>query len=117
MQLLYVLSGHLWGVAGVFFDLRLTPMGWLVVRSRWLPPELGWTLVAGGVGYVVSTFVGYAFPNADLATLLLTVPATIGEIWITGYLVIVGIRDHSRPDEPCSAPPDAVEQRRLTGGV
>jgi hypothetical protein len=27
---------------------------------------------------------------------LLTVPATIGELWIVGYLIIVGIRDQAR---------------------
>ena len=98
VQLLYVVSGHLWGVAGVFFGLWLIPMGWLVVRSRWLPQALGWILVAGGVGYLVSAFVSYAFPNANLVTQLLTIPATIGEVWIMGYLIIVGIRDHARPD-------------------
>lgn len=98
VQLLYVASGHLWGVAGMFFGLWLIPMGWLVVRSHWLPLPLGWILIAGGGGYLVSAFVSYAFPNADLVTQLLTVPAIIGEIWITGYLIIVGIRDHARPD-------------------
>ena len=98
VQLLYVASGHLWGVAAMFFGLWLIPMGWLVVRSNWLLLPLGWILIAGGAGYLVSAFVSYAFPNADLAAQLLTVPATIGEIWITGYLVILGIRDHARPD-------------------
>lgn len=31
VQLLYVVSGHLWGVGGMFFGLWLIPMGWLVV--------------------------------------------------------------------------------------
>lgn len=92
VQLLYVVSGHLWGVAGMFFGLWLVPMGWLVIRSRWLPPTLGWTLVAGGVGYVVSALVGYAFRDAGVASQLLTVPATIGELWVMGYLVLFGIR-------------------------
>ena len=98
VQLLYVISGHLWGVAGLFFGLWLIPMGWLVVRSRWLPKLLGQVLMAGGVGYVLSTFVSYAFPNADLVAGLLTVPATIGELWMVGYLVVFGVRDHARPD-------------------
>jgi hypothetical protein len=94
-QLLYVVSGHLWGVGGLFFGLWLIPMGWLVVRSQWLPHLLGQLLMVGGVAYVVSTFVSYIFANADLAVGLLTVPATIGELWIVGYLVIFGIRNHS----------------------
>jgi len=105
VPLLYVTSGHLWGVAGLFFGLWLIPMGALVVRSRWLPLPLGWILIAGGVGYLVSALVSYAFPNADLVTQLLTVPVTIGEIWIMGYLIIFGIRDHSRPDRKSARVP------------
>jgi hypothetical protein len=97
VQLLYVVSGHLWGVAGVFFGLWLLPMGWLVVRSRWLPRLLGQLLMVGGVGYVLSTFVSYVFADAGLAAGLLTVPATIGELWIVGYLIVFGVRVDARP--------------------
>lgn len=94
VQLLYVASGNLWGVAGVFFGLWLIPMGWLAVRSRWLPRPLGLLLVAGGVGYVLSSFVSYVFAGADVVAGLLTVPATIGELWIVGYLILFGVREH-----------------------
>lgn len=97
-QLLYVISGHLWGVGGLFFGLWLIPMGWLVVRSRWLPWSLGQLLIVGGVGYVLSTFVSYVFANADLVAGMLTVPATIGELWIVGYLIVFGVREHARAD-------------------
>jgi len=89
----------------MFFGLWLIPMGALVVRSRWLPLPLGWILIAGGVGYLLSAFVSYAFSNADLITQLLTVPATIGEIWIMGYLIIFGIRDHPQPDRESARMP------------
>ncbi|HET9646995.1 MAG TPA: DUF4386 domain-containing protein [Microlunatus sp.] len=94
VQLLYVVSGNLWGVAALFFGLWLLPMGRLVLRSRWLPPVLGWTLITGGVGYMLSAFVTYLFPSADLVSQLLTVPSIVGEVWITGYLIIIGIRRH-----------------------
>jgi hypothetical protein len=94
VQLLYVASGHLWGVAAMFFGLWLIPMGWLVIRSRWMPQPLGWILIVGGVGYLVSAFVSYLFPSADLVAGLLTVPSVIGEFWIIGYLTIVGVHDH-----------------------
>lgn len=99
VQLLYVISGHLWGVSGLFFGLWLVPMGWLVVRSRWLPRSLGQLLMIGGTGYVLSTFVSYVFTNADLVVGLLVVPATIAELWIVGYLVFFGVRDHARPSD------------------
>jgi hypothetical protein len=95
VQLLYVISGHLWGVGGLFFGLWLIPMGWLVVRSRWLPRSLGQLLMVGGVGYVLSTFVSYVFEHGDLVAGLLTVPATIGELWIVGYLILFGVRERA----------------------
>lgn len=95
VQLLYVLSGHLWGVGGLFFGLWLVPMGWLVVRSHWLPRWLGLVLMVGGVGYVLSTFVSYVFENPDLVAGLLVVPATVGELWIVGYLILFGVRDQA----------------------
>lgn len=97
VQLLYVVSGHLWGVAAIFFGLWLIPMGSLVIRSGWLPRRLGWVLIAGGVAYVVSAIVDSVFSNADLVSQLLTVPAAVGELWIMGYLIIVGV--HSRRGE------------------
>ena len=78
MQLLYVVSGSVWGVGAIFFGLWLLPMGWLVLRSEWMPRALGWTLIAGGVGYVISAFVSQLFPSADTVANLLTMPATVG---------------------------------------
>ena len=100
VQLLYVVSGNLWGVAALFFGLWLLPMAWLVLRSHWLPRALGWTLLAGGLGYMLSAFVTYLFPNADIVSQLLTVPSIVGEIWITGYLIIVGIRHRTPTRDP-----------------
>ena len=92
-QLLYVLSGHFWGVGAIFFGLWLIPMGWLVLRSGWLPALMGRILIGGGVLYVLSAFVTYLFANGDTVAGLMTLPATIGEFWILGYLIIHGVRE------------------------
>ena len=92
VQLLYLVSGNLWEVGGLFFGLWLVPMGWCVLRSGWLPRPLGWILVAGGVGYVLMTFVAYLAPGAGAVGDLLVIPATVGEVWILGYLIIFGVR-------------------------
>lgn len=92
VQLLYIVSGHLWGVAALFLGLWLIPMGWLVIRSAWLPASLGWLLIGGGVLYAISAFTTYLLPGAGLVNQLLTMPATLGEIWIMGYLIILGVR-------------------------
>lgn len=101
-QLMYELSAAFWGVGAIFFGLWLVPMGYLVLVSRWMPRPLGWVLVAGGVGYVLSTFVVYVTPDAPGALeALLTGIATVGELWMIGYLVIKGTRAGvGVPDSP-----------------
>ncbi|MFI7302231.1 DUF4386 domain-containing protein [Micromonospora aurantiaca] len=98
VQLLYLVSGNLWEVGGLFFGLWLVPMGWCVLRSGWLPRPLGRLLVAGGVGYVLMTFVAYLAPGAGIAGDLLVVPATVGEVWILGYLIVFGVRKQEEVD-------------------
>jgi hypothetical protein len=91
-QLLYVVSGHLWTIGGIFFGLWLIPMGWLAQRSGWMPNLLGWILMIGGVGYIANALLSYLLPNAGPALDLLTIPATIGELWMVGYLCLRGVR-------------------------
>lgn len=91
-QLLYLVSGHLWGVGALFFGLWLIPMGWLARRSGWMPAALGWLLVVSGVGYILGAFVTYAAPSAGGLADALTFPAAIGELWMVGYLIIIGVR-------------------------
>ncbi len=99
VQLLYTTTEDLWGVGAMFFGLWLIPMGWLVIRSGWLPRVLGWILVGGGIGYLLSSFTTYLFPDAPLLTDVLAFPATIGEFWIIGYLLYIGVRTDSRDEE------------------
>mgnify|MGYP007020065700 CR=1 FL=1 len=49
-------------------------------------------LVAGGVGYVTSAFVDYAVDAPAWLVDALAIPATVGELWMIGYLLVVGIR-------------------------
>jgi Domain of unknown function (DUF4386) len=92
VQLLYLMSGNVWGVAGIFFGLWLIPMGWLARRSGWMPATLGWILIIGGVGYILGAFVAYGLPSARAAADALAFPAAIGELWMVGYLLIIGVR-------------------------
>ncbi|RSM68799.1 DUF4386 domain-containing protein [Actinoplanes sp. ATCC 53533] len=90
VQVLYLVSGHLWTAGGLFFGLWLIPMGWCVLRSGRMPRPLGWVLIGGGVGYVLSPFVAYLVPGAGVLADVLAVPASVGEFWIIGYLLIRG---------------------------
>lgn len=92
--LILVLSNiisNAWAVGGLFFGLWLIPMGYVVITSRRMPIWLGRLLIIGGVGYILSTFfnsIGFSHAFGDY----LTIPATIGEFWMIGYLLVYGIR-------------------------
>jgi len=107
--LLYDLGAAAFSFGGVFFGLWLIPMGWLALRSGWMPRALGWILVGGGVGYVLSVVLTTLAPDADGASYALTVPATVGEVWMVGYLLVKGVAHRTAPPaEPTPAPQAAL---------
>jgi hypothetical protein len=85
-QLLYVLAGSFWDVGALFFGLWLLPMGLLALRSG-MPRALGWILLAGGIGYTLNAFVAFLLPAAESVTALVLIPATVGELWMIGWLL------------------------------
>ncbi|MFI6303170.1 DUF4386 domain-containing protein [Amycolatopsis thailandensis] len=95
VQLLYLVSGNLWGVGALFFGLWLIPMGQCVLRSGWMPRTLGRLLIGGGIAYVLSAFVEYLAPGLPFVADALAVPATVGEFWMIGYLIVRGVRRHA----------------------
>jgi len=103
VQLLYELNGVAWDIGGIFFGLWLVPMGFVVVTSRSMPVALGWVLMAGGVAYVISSYLAQLAPDAPAAIgSLLTGIATVGEFWMIGYLLLFGVR------APTAGPAPAV---------
>ncbi|WP_255658255.1 DUF4386 domain-containing protein [Actinoplanes sp. L3-i22] len=85
--LMYELNTAAWTLGGVFFGLWLIPMGRLTLRSPDLPRLLGWILIAGGAGYVISAFVAYLAAGTTTVTTVLAVPASIGEFVMIGFLL------------------------------
>jgi hypothetical protein len=77
----------------VFFGLWLIPMGHGAAASGRMPKALGWTLIAGGAGYIVSSLLanGIAGTPSWLVDGL-AIPSAVGEFWMIGYLLFVGIR-------------------------
>jgi hypothetical protein len=94
------LNGALWGVGALFFGLWLIPMGWLVLRSGFMPRLLGLILIAGGIGYTLSAYAKYLIPNASAVADALPILANIGEVWMIGYLLITGVRPSAKLPHP-----------------
>lgn len=98
IDLLGQLIKHSWKVGGLFFGLWLIPMGHIIVTSKRMPLWLGRTLILGGIGYILSTLISYMGFHHSLLNVL-TIPATIGEFWMIGYLLIYGIRPSNEQNE------------------
>lgn len=91
IQLLSDIISNAWIIGGLFFGLWLIPMGYVIVTSKCMPLWLGRILMIGGLGYILSTFINCSGFSHSLVDIL-TIPATIGEFWMIGYLLIYGIR-------------------------
>ena len=97
VQLLYELNAATWSLGGLFFGLWLVPMGYVVVKYRVMPVALGWLLMVGGVTYMVDTYISQLLTDAPEAiSAVLVGVATLGEFWIIGYLLFLGIRKSDR---------------------
>jgi hypothetical protein len=104
--LLAELGSNAWGVGALFFGLWLIPMGYIAATSGLMPRLLGGILVLGGLGYTLSAFVSYGMADAPAWFVDgVTIPATIGEFWMIGYLLTVGVR---RSDDVVSTLAPAV---------
>lgn len=96
VQALYSLSGTIWDVGGLFFGLWLIPMGVAVWKTAAMPRALGWTLVVGGIGYVLNTYLVQIAPDLPGAVEAVLVGlATIGEFWMIGFLLFRGSKIES----------------------
>ncbi|WP_309111267.1 DUF4386 domain-containing protein [Saccharothrix sp.] len=111
VQVLYLISSNMWGVGALFFGLWLIPMGWCVLRSGWMPRALGWILMVGGVAYILSPFVLYLVPDAQTLFDAMAFPASIGEFWIVGYLLVRGVRRPAQSVAEAETPSGVTDAR------
>lgn len=91
IQVFQNIISNAWGIGGLFFGLWLFPMGYIIIKSKRMPLWLGRVIILGGIGYLISTIIQYAGIEFSYNRFLV-LPATIGEFWMIGYLLLFGIR-------------------------
>ncbi|SMG07881.1 protein of unknown function [Marivirga sericea] len=91
VDLLTKISAKSWSIGSLFFGLWLIPLGFMITSSKRMPVWLGRVLMLGGIGYLLSAFIGYGGVSASWVGYL-TIPASVAEFWMIGYLLIFGIR-------------------------
>ena len=88
MLSLQVFRSH-WYFGLLFFGIHLVLLGYLVLRSKYIPALLGVLLVIAGLGYILTTLKPYLFPTINLDFAEYTF---YGELIFMLWLLIKGSR-------------------------
>jgi hypothetical protein len=76
-----------WYFGLVFFSLHLIVLGFLIIRASYIPKLLGVLLIITGLGYSLTTFKPFLFPNTNIDFASYTF---YGEIVFMFWLLIKG---------------------------
>lgn len=81
-------------IVHIFSGLWLFPFGYLVFKSNFLPKLLGFLLMFGCFGYLINFTGNTLFPHYAETGIgrYISLPATIGEIGICLWLLVVGVK-------------------------
>nr|WP_294862464.1 DUF4386 domain-containing protein [uncultured Fluviicola sp.] len=84
------LNLHEYGIKmiNVFFGLWLLPMGYLVIKSKYIPKIIGWFLLVTCIGYLIDFTTFFLFPAVKITVSEYT---WIGEVMMVLWLLIKGI--------------------------
>lgn len=84
-------------IAQIFFGLWLVPLGYLAYKSGWFPRLLAVLLVLAACCYLIDLVTAFLVPDLDqLFHTVIVIPCVIAEVWMVGYLLLVGVRHDVR---------------------
>ena len=76
----------------VYFGCHVASIGYLILRSTFLPKVIGAILVAGGSSYFITSFASFLAPDVGVRLTPFVIPiALLGEGSITLWLLIKGV--------------------------
>jgi hypothetical protein len=81
---------HKYGIqiVGIFFGLWLLPMGYLVIKSGYMPKIIGFFLLITCLGYLIDFFTFFLFPNFGV---IISQYTFLGEVMMVFWLLIKGV--------------------------
>lgn len=92
-------SGYLIGL--VFFGIHCLVLGYLVVKSNYIPGVLGILLIIAGAGYLTDSFANFLLPDYQsyqtLFMMIVFIPAFVAELLFSLWLLIKGVKNTSAP--------------------
>ena len=93
MVSLYVYKNGFSGIAQIFFSAWLFPLGYLVFKSGFLPRILGIVLMVECFAWLLYPIQFFLFPGNVVLTYLSSAVCFIGELSLTLWLLIKGVKD------------------------
>ncbi len=76
-----------YSLALVLFGIHLLLVGYLIVRSSYIPSWLGVLLIVNGLGWIANSLQPYLYPNANLDFIFITF---FGELVFMVWLLVKG---------------------------
>ncbi len=85
-------------VALAFFGVHIAMLGYLLYRSGHAPRALAYVLAIAGPGYIINT-LAYFFVSGwgETESMVALAPALIGEVGLTAWLLVRGLRAWPQP--------------------
>jgi hypothetical protein len=85
-----------WLVGLIFFGIHLLLLGYLIIRSGFIPVFVGVLLLAAGAGYLTDSFANFLLSNYEqyqsVFMLIVVVPGVVGELSFTVWLLAKGVK-------------------------
>ncbi len=82
---------HKYGIqiAGIFYGFWLLPMGYLVIKSNYIPKIIGFLLIVTCFGYLIDFTTFFLFPNFGI---IISEYTWLGEVLMVLWLLIKGVK-------------------------
>jgi hypothetical protein len=75
-------------ITGIFFGLWLLPMGYLILKSTYIPKVIGILLIITCLGYLIDFATFFLFPNFPI---IVSEYTWLGEVLMVLWLLIKGV--------------------------
>ncbi|KAA3634295.1 MAG: DUF4386 domain-containing protein [Calditrichaeota bacterium] len=84
-------TGYL--IAGAFFGVQCSVLGYLIVKSKLIPKIIGVLLIIASFGYLIESFGTFLLPEyKDVYSMIVVLPAVVSEGALCLWLLIKGIK-------------------------
>lgn len=86
------LHGHGYDLGLLLFGLHCLLLGYLIVKSHYIPKALGVLMVAAGVTYLIGSYTRFLFPDWVTLVSPIYIIALVSEVSFCLWLLVKGVR-------------------------